>query len=84
MLNQDDLWLVEDALLLDEPGDAQLTMEEVRQLVEPDRRRDDLGLRSILERPEALSQAWRRCEYVKGRRRTPKRARRRVRAQRAA
>jgi hypothetical protein len=27
-------------------------------LVDPDRHDDELGLRSILERPEALSKAW--------------------------
>ncbi len=57
MLHQNDLWLDEE-LPLDEPADVLRTMPEIRQLVDPDRHDDELGLRSVLEHPEALSKAW--------------------------
>lgn len=58
MLDQKHLWLMEEVSSLDEPSDLLRTMPEIRQLVAPDRHDDELGLRSILERPEALSKAW--------------------------
>ena len=57
MLNQDDLWLM-DELPIDEPSEVLKTMPEIRQYLDPDRRAEEHGLRSILERPEALSRAW--------------------------
>jgi hypothetical protein len=64
MLDQKDLWLMEEVLSLDEPAELLRTMPEIRQLVDPDRHDDELGLRSILERPEALSKAWRQTAHA--------------------
>ena len=58
MLNHSDPWLMEEMVLPDESDDLLRTMPEIRQMVDPDRHDDELGLRSILERPEALSKAW--------------------------
>jgi hypothetical protein len=57
MFDQDDLWLMEE-LPIDEPSELLNTMPEIRQYLDPDRRDEEGGLRSILERPEALSKAW--------------------------
>ncbi len=59
MLDQTEPWLMEEEMLLDEPSDLLLTMPEIRQLADPRRPEEQLGLRSILECPEALSRAWR-------------------------
>ncbi len=59
MVDQDDLWLMEDELP-DEPTELFWAMPEIRLLADPERNDEDLGLRSILEDPEALSKAWRR------------------------
>ena len=58
MLNKDALWLVDEALSLDEPSDVLRTMPEIRQLLAADRHDEELGLRSVLERPELLSRSW--------------------------
>ncbi len=57
MLDPNDLWLMEEVLSLDESAELLRTMPEIRQLVDG-RHDDELGLRSILERPEALAKAW--------------------------
>jgi hypothetical protein len=52
MLHEDDLFLLEEDPT-DEPSDL-LTIPQVRHHVSHDHRDDELGLRSLLERPEAL------------------------------
>jgi hypothetical protein len=59
MLNENDLWLLEEDIPTEEPSDLLVTMPEMRQWVDPDRPDEPLGLRSLLEYPEALSKAWR-------------------------
>jgi hypothetical protein len=61
MLDENDAWLMEEDIALDDSADLLLTMPEIRQLVDPARPDEQLGLRSILERPETLSKAWRHC-----------------------
>ncbi len=63
MLDQNDLWLMEEELPVDEPADVLLTMPGILQQFDPDRDDEELGLRSILERPEVLSKAWRHCTH---------------------
>ena len=58
MLDKDDLWLLDEAAL-DEPADP-FAMPEIREHLVRDRRDDEVGLRALLEHPEALSKAWRR------------------------
>ena len=84
MLHQDDLWLMEEDLPVDEPADVLLTMPEIRQLFDPDRDAEELGLRSILDRPEALSRAWRHCTHAERHQGTSKSVKRHVDALRAA
>lgn len=57
MLVDDDPWLMEE-LPEDEPAELLRTMPEIRQPLEPARAERDVGLRAILEHPEALSKAW--------------------------
>jgi hypothetical protein len=59
--------LLEEELPLDEPADMLRTIPEFRQWVDPESHDDELGLRSILEHPEALSRAWRRGARAKPR-----------------
>jgi hypothetical protein len=77
MLANDELWLVEEPPI-DAPSDL-LTIPEVRNHVIHELHDDELGLRSLLERPEALSKSWWRAEHVRRRRASlaPKMARRR-------
>jgi hypothetical protein len=84
MLNPNDLWLMEEVLSLDEPAELLLTMPEIRQLVDPDRHDDELGWRSILERPEALSKAWWHSAQAERRQRFTKSVRRNADVLRAA
>jgi hypothetical protein len=74
MLDPNDLWLMEEELPLDEPADVLSTMPEIRQRVDPDQNDDELGLRSILERPEALYEAWRQSAHVERPHRSSKRS----------
>ncbi len=64
---EDDLWWVED-VPSEEPSDLLRVMPEIRQSVENEPHDDELGLRSVLERPEVLSKAWRRKEITRKRR----------------
>lgn len=66
MLDHDDLWLLEE-LPLEEPSELLQTMPEIKQYVgaDPD---DEAGLRSILNRPEALTKAWWRHANTRKRR----------------
>jgi hypothetical protein len=84
MLANDELWLVEEPPI-DAPFDL-LTIPEVRNHVTHELHDDELGLRSLLERPEALSKSWWRVEHARRRRaRLPfKTARRRRDVLRAA
>lgn len=59
MLPEDDLWLVED-VPSEGPSDLLHIMPELCGRLPDDPHDGDLGLRSILERPEVLSKAWRR------------------------
>jgi hypothetical protein len=61
MLSKADLWLVEEPAL-DEPSDI-LAIPEIRQFVAHDQHDDELGLRSLLERPEAMPRAWREAVH---------------------
>lgn len=56
MLNQPDACLMEE--LPEEPTTLE-TIPEIRRLVSADRG-EEVGLRAILQRPEALSKVWRR------------------------
>jgi hypothetical protein len=84
MLDQNDLWLMEEDLPVDEPADVLLTMPSIRQLFDPDRDDEELGLRSILERPEVLSRAWRHCTHDERYQGTSKSAKRHIGVLRAA
>jgi hypothetical protein len=53
MLTGDALWLDEESPL-DEPADL-LAIPEIKQHVAHEHHDDDLGLRALLERPEALT-----------------------------
>jgi hypothetical protein len=55
----DELWLMEE-LSADEPSELLRSLPEIRRCFEPERSDDEVGLRAILDRPEALSKAWRR------------------------
>lgn len=60
MLDPDDLWLVDEELPFDEASDVLETIPEIRQLIDSDLHDErELGLRSILERPDVLSKSWR-------------------------
>lgn len=74
MLDHDDLWWMEEPSVED-PSELLTTMPELRHYLAP---HDDgeLGLRSVLERPDALSRAWWRDANT--RRRTHRRKRRGV------
>jgi hypothetical protein len=74
MLERDDAWPLDEEVPLEEPADVIRTMPEIRQLAAPDRRDDELGLRSILARPEALFEAWRHVACSQQRRRPAKSA----------
>jgi hypothetical protein len=72
LLDPNDLWLMEEDIPLDEPSELLLTMPEIRQLVDPDRPDEQLGLRSILDRPETLSKAWWKSAHAERRHRASK------------
>jgi hypothetical protein len=76
LLDQNDPWLMEEETRLDEPSELLLTMPEIRQLFDPDPPDEQLGLRSILDRPEMLSKAWRKSTHAERRHRPSKLARR--------
>jgi hypothetical protein len=66
MLANDELWLVEEPPI-DAPFDL-LTIPEVRNHVTHELHDDELGLRSLLERPETPSKSWWRAENGRKRR----------------
>jgi hypothetical protein len=53
----DDLWWLDEPPI-DEPTEL-LSIPEIRQHLVHDRHDDEVGLRSLLEHPDALAQAWR-------------------------
>jgi hypothetical protein len=55
MLDQDDLWWLDEPPI-DEHSEL-LSIPEIRRHLAGDRRDDEVGLRSLLEHPEALAQA---------------------------
>jgi hypothetical protein len=60
MLLEEPFWMVEDAVM-EEPSDLMM-LPEFRQRVDREHHDEDLGLRSLLERPEVLRDiaSWRR------------------------
>jgi predicted glycosyltransferase len=81
-LDQDDLWLVEE-LEADEPSELLRTMPELRQYAAIPRGDEEVGLRSLLDVPEAQSKAWWRDANTR-KRHTPKNVKRHPHALRAA
>lgn len=63
MLLEDDLCWTEE-LTVDEPAELLRTMPEIRQSLDPEPADEAIGLRSILEHPDALSRAWRRQAFT--------------------
>lgn len=55
MLKEDDLWFLEEPI--DEPPEL-FSIPEIRRHLVHGRADDEVGLRALLERPEALSKAW--------------------------
>jgi hypothetical protein len=80
MRPKDEWWLVEEPAL-GEPANS-LTIPEIKQHVVHDRHDEELGLRSLLERPKALS--MRSCEKVRSRRASPRTVKRQRHLRRAA
>jgi hypothetical protein len=56
MLTRDAFWLVEEPVL-DEPADL-LTLPEIKQHIAHEPHDDELGLRALLEMPEAPPSPW--------------------------
>jgi hypothetical protein len=78
MMDPNDPWLMdlmEEGLPLDEPAEMLRMMPEIRQLLDPGSYDGELGLRSILERPDALSKAWRHSAHAERHPRTSQSAR---------
>jgi len=63
MLTRDALWLAEEPVL-EEPADL-WTIPEIRQHIAHEPHDDELGLRSLLELPEASPSPWWREERVR-------------------
>lgn len=63
MLRPDDLWFLDDPI--DEPAELMKALPEVRQELTPTGTEEDLGLRSLLENPDALAHAWWRDQASK-------------------
>jgi hypothetical protein len=56
MVEREDLWLLEE--LPNEESSELFALPEIRQQLVRGRADDDVGIRALLERPEALSTAW--------------------------
>jgi hypothetical protein len=56
-LDQDEMWWVEE-LEADEPSDLLRTMPELRHYAAAPLEEEGVGLRSLLDVPEAQSKAW--------------------------
>jgi hypothetical protein len=82
MPSDKELWLIEEPII-DEPSDL-LAMPEIKQHAVRDPQDDELGLRLLLERPEALSRSLWRDDPEHPRRTSPKNTKRRVEVLRAA
>ncbi len=74
MLTRDALWLVEEPVL-DEPADLLTTIPEIKQHIAHEPHDDELGLRALLEMPEAPPLPW-WCEEQQRHRRVARRGRR--------
>jgi hypothetical protein len=72
MLTRDASWLVEEPVL-DEPADL-LTIPEIKQHIAHEPHDDELGLRALLEMPEAPPSPW-WCEEQPRHRRVTRRSR---------
>jgi hypothetical protein len=73
MLRPNDPWFLDEAV--DEPGELLKALPEMRQYMAPAPSDEDLGLRSLLEQPEAFAFAhpwWRDQARRSGRRGTPR------------
>jgi hypothetical protein len=81
MPSETELWLIEEPI--DEPADL-LTMPELKQRGARDPHDDELGLRLLLEHPEALPPSLWRDQREHPRRTSPKSTKRRVDVVRAA
>ena len=57
MLRPEDLSFLEDEAV-DEPSELLKQLPEIGQYLTPAAPEEDLGLRSLLERPEAFAHAW--------------------------
>jgi hypothetical protein len=57
MLRPEDLSYLDDEAV-DEPSELLKALPEIRQSVAPTPPEDDLGLRSLLERPETFAHPW--------------------------
>jgi hypothetical protein len=57
MLRPEDLTFLDDEAV-DEPSELLKALPEIGQYITPAPPEDDLGLRSLLERPEAFAHAW--------------------------
>jgi hypothetical protein len=73
MVTRDAVWLVEEPML-DEPPDL-LTIPEIKQHVAHEPHDDELGLRALLEMPEAPPSPW-WCDEQPRERRGARRGRR--------
>ena len=82
MLAKNELWFIEEPPI-DEPSDL-LALPEIRQHVTSELRDDELGLRHLLEDPEALSPSLWRDEVEQRRRMSARMAKRRLEVPRAA
>ena len=57
MLRPEDLSFLDEEAV-DEPSELLRALPEISQYVAPEPPEDDLGLRSLLERPEAFAHVW--------------------------
>lgn len=66
MLRSEDPWLLDETV--DVPGELFKVLTEIRQYLIPARRAEELGLRSLVEGPEALVHGgWRDQATARGR-----------------
>lgn len=69
MLKPDDLSFMDEAA--EDPAELLKALPEIRHEVAPAPADDDLGLRSLLEHPEAFTHAWWRDQARRGRSSSP-------------
>lgn len=78
MLNHKDMWVLEEDLPLEEPAEVLRAMPEIQKMLDPEPEEEELGLRSVLEHPAALSKAWWQTTHAGDRRRAAKKIKRRA------